>query len=475
MKASLKTEMLFSFYLGEKRMKKREKKQNGRVVVYSECTSQQVTDALDFLLDFRDTYLWATIFKGCKWGYILGEEHDPQKEKNDGKKNTKHSFLYRFLKNITWEVILLVEIWLWISMHNLEDTYVYMGIGVPLFFGVLAVAFFGAGYYDSLKKEKKTLIFPEKGQGMLFLGAGESGNKYIRNRFKQDILNKSKWHAVLWILAIWVLVMWSVLMVKYGYGSERFFWEYLTGILFQNVLYSLAVLWTCYTAYKVFLGEVYVSVFDKTGQDIALWEDRADHMKHLWTKVTLYGLISRSMLVHNMKKKNPFSWTEYYYNGFIRYESGYQLLESACYLSWLRCLCLLSEEMKQFTDQYDEKHIKVEIREDKDCNDEKGTGMYTIVLTGENIGNQDTVVPMEAETRTRSYTLPYLIGQQLMREFRNTKCLDLSVMDWRYRSVGKSFNKYKEIMMHDLKSVWKCNENSKVIQYLNRKDDFTEM
>ena len=67
-------------------------------------------------------------------------------------------------------------------MHNLEDTYVYMGIGVPLFFGVLAVAFFGAGYYDSLKKEKKTLIFPEKGQGMLFLGSGESGNKYIRNR-----------------------------------------------------------------------------------------------------------------------------------------------------------------------------------------------------------------------------------------------------------------------------------------------------
>ena len=48
-------------------------KEDKRKIVFSKCDSNEVTETLDFVLNLRDEYLFATMFKGCKWGFDRGE------------------------------------------------------------------------------------------------------------------------------------------------------------------------------------------------------------------------------------------------------------------------------------------------------------------------------------------------------------------------------------------------------------------
>lgn len=46
-----------------------------RNIRFSQCDSRQVTEVLDRTLDTRDKYLFMTRFRGCRIGYLKGEEY----------------------------------------------------------------------------------------------------------------------------------------------------------------------------------------------------------------------------------------------------------------------------------------------------------------------------------------------------------------------------------------------------------------
>ena len=48
-------------------------------IIYSKLDVEKVTLTMDRLLDFRDEYLFATLFEGCRKGYVAGAEYKKRK------------------------------------------------------------------------------------------------------------------------------------------------------------------------------------------------------------------------------------------------------------------------------------------------------------------------------------------------------------------------------------------------------------
>ena len=82
-----------------------------------------------------------------------------------------------------------------------------------------------------------------------------------------------------------------------------------------------------------------------------LWEDRTDHKDHLWCVPEYYhffGMIAN----YNLYKEG----------GSEVRKLGDLYAEAARDLSWLRCLCLISEDIRNFADSYGEENIEIAFR-----------------------------------------------------------------------------------------------------------------
>lgn len=49
-------------------------------IIYSKLNAEKVTLAMDQILDFRDEYLFATLFEGCRKGYVAGAEYEKRRK-----------------------------------------------------------------------------------------------------------------------------------------------------------------------------------------------------------------------------------------------------------------------------------------------------------------------------------------------------------------------------------------------------------
>ena len=223
----------------------------------------------------------------------------------------------------------------------------------------------------------------------------------------------------------------------------------------------MSSIWAAYYAfYKMWFRMYRVSIYGKEDQDMILWEAEPGH---LWTKPAFWGHYGRNTL-HNMASVK--------YASIDPRDYARGLLEYARDLSWLKCLCRLSEEIKSYTDAYGEDSIEIEIREDEGCNDTDRDGEYTILLTGTEAGEKDTIIPTDAEKKTKSFTLPYIIGKEIVQDYRKTGILNLGAMDDRFDATGRYLRKKKDKMKTSLIS-FDADNNAEIMQYLEREDIFS--
>ncbi len=73
-------------------------------IIYSKLDSEKTTLAMDNLLDFRDEYLFATLFEGCRKGYVAGAEYQKRKLR---KKPILNAVLWIFA---VWGIVFGLEI-----------------------------------------------------------------------------------------------------------------------------------------------------------------------------------------------------------------------------------------------------------------------------------------------------------------------------------------------------------------------------
>lgn len=453
-------------------------------IEYSRYDSQTVTEALDYVLDTRDEFLFATMLKGCKWGFDRGEDshientkgalnlkwngllQDPQytiEENGNNHKGAGDKNRNKFLQKVTWQAVLCLILWYW--SVRFYCTYTEISIfeaqfrGLILFEAVVFLAVIAIVYFSKLKKHSQP-VFDGKNRDMLIWHRKESGIKGGLRRLLNRIGRKSTWHAILCIVPLWLLII-GFKMGVWAFESWRVF-VYLVKNIFHNFLYSLPALISCFVFYKSFFGNYRFSIQDITGQDMVLWEDRADHKRHVWTKPLFFGCFTRAKMFDNMQKKNA----------GVKHISG-RLLELACDLSVSRYFSLLSEEIRKFTEEYREGDMEIEITAGEGCNDIDGGGEYTIRITGEKGMDPDSIVPTESEKNTRSFTLPYKIGKKVVQDFRRYGVLHLNDMDDQVRKTGEYFRFHKSEMKKNLRS-YGTKETAEIFRRLDRTDIFTD-
>ncbi len=185
----------------------------------------------------------------------------------------------------------------------------------------------------------------------------------------------------------------------------------LVGVLF------LLIIW--YAVYWNWFSTDTIPIYQGPEKNMLLWENREDHKNHLWCVPEFYHFFSM------IARYNFFKAGEWGIK-----ETGDRYAEAARDLSWLRCVCLISEDIRNFAQLYGEENVAVEFRgSDGEC---------TIDLTGMRIGASDTVVPVEEQAGKRSFTVPSLIIGKVARIYREQGILDLSVLDERYAAVEAS-------------------------------------
>jgi hypothetical protein len=292
-----------------------------RNIRFSQCDSRQVTEVLDRTLDTRDRYLFMTRFRGCRIGYLKGEEY---KRMNRGG-NTS----------------------LW---SRLKDT-------------------LRSGYF-------------------------------------------------------WIPMLFSVM---FGIGCIAFYYKKIGEPLFSLwPCFDIWIILICICIFPGLFGAVEVPAYWGKKKDMVLWENRKDHRYHLLTTPVFYRFCKESLISSKV-----------IFNSQTKLLSDLYL-EAARDLSWLRCLCLISEKIKPMVESYGEENIEMEILADDGCNEEDRNGNYTIVLKGCNRGDANTVIPMDAQTEERSFELPFVIGEKIVNKYHSFGILDFSILDRQGEKVMKS-------------------------------------
>ena len=290
-------------------------------IIYSEYKSRKVTADLDYILDTRDKLLFQTIFRGCRIGYLKGEE-------------------YR-------------------RMGRGENTSLWSRLKYTL----------RSGYFWI------TMIFSVMiGVGCIVLYYREQGDPIF-----------SWWP----FFDIWI----AILCICISIGL---------------------------------FGAVEIPAYWGKKKDMVLWENRKDHRYHLLAAPVFYRFC-----------KEPLISSKATINSQTKLLSD-QYLEAARDLSWLRCLCLISEEIKSFVELYGEENIEVEIWENEGCNEEDRNGIYTIILTGTNHGDADAIIPVDVQTEKCTFELPFVIGEKMVKRYHNFGILDLTIHDRRYEKIMDS-------------------------------------
>ena len=282
-------------------------------------------------------------------------------------------------------------------------------------------------------------IYRENNRDMLIWHKKENRSREMLYHIKSKFRRRSTWHAVICVILLWLLTMSCIREFRTIVLQEEV--VDLFDFYFGNKMYSLAVLITVYVIYKVYLGGIRVFIHDRTAQDELFWENRTGHTDHVWTKPLFFGGVTRFALKIDQRRSH----------GEARRFSDH-MLDQARDLSWLRCLCLLSEEIKQFTKEGSGENSTIEIKEDDGCNDPDFDGEYTIrVITEEYAGtNEDTVIPVESEKKARSFTVPYVIGKRIVQNYHQNGNLDLSMMDDRFQAADMFFKTHRNEMKKKL-------------------------
>lgn len=170
--------------------------------------------------------------------------------------------------------------------------------------------------------------------------------------------------------------------------------------------------------FRNWFGTVRIPIYQGQDQAMLLWENRADHNNHLWCRPEYYKYFSKTALFNLNKSENA-----------QMRALGDRYAEVARDLSWIRCLCLLSEEVRNFAALYGEQNLEIRFQEAK--------GEYTIELIGTEIGDTDTVVPTEAKGK-RTYTVPSLLIDRVAKSYQAQGILDLSIYDGQYEAIVAS-------------------------------------
>ena len=93
--------------------------------------------------------------------------------------------------------------------------------------------------------------------------------------------------------------------------------------------------------------------------------------------------------------------------------------------------------------------------------------MYRIELTGKLLADPDSVIPVEAEAKSVTFTMPYMVGKEVARRYRRKERLDLAVMDNLYKVIRSDFGNYKKTARKLLQEQG-ADENSAVLQAMEK-------
>ena len=206
-----------------------------------------------------------------------------------------------------------------------------------------------------------------------------------------------------------MLVSFPVCICSFIIGYHR---GWLPGLFFSITI------WIC--LYLNWFSTDAIPIYRGAETNMILWENRMDKKRHLWCVPEYYhffGMVAN----YNLYKKDGD-------RGITNLGNGYA--EAARDLSWLRCLCLLSEDIRDFAALYGQENIGIEFHE--------YYGEYTIDFTGTQIGDSDTVIPVEEQAGKRSFTLPSVIAGTVARKYREQGILDLSVYDGWFKAIEAS-------------------------------------
>ena len=445
-------------------------KKTDHKIVYSQYDSRRVDQGLDFILKLRDEYLFATIFKGCRKGfdrdedcYLLNTKKKPKMIRNgffrkgryspDTEEDSEES-LWDKMKNwlarkITCQLLLCMIVWYWavycycrcceISVFDPDFLGIIIAQGL-VFWGLIIAA------YVKFLAYRSTPVCDDIGSNRVLWRKKEGWIKRISRRIIYSLRRKSTRYMAIANLPLWLITV-------FCFNKK---WQ---GIFGSTVTVALSIsIWVAYYAfYKIWFRMYRVSIYAKEDQDMVLWEAEPGH---IWMRPAFWSRYGRKAKLNMASVKYASIDPRDYARG---------LLEYARDLSWLKCLCRLSEEIKTYTDAYD---VEIEIREDDGCNDTDRDGEYTIFLTGTEIGEQDTIIPADVEKKTQSFTLPYIIGKEIVQDYRKTGILNLGTMDDRFDATGGYLRKKKDKMKKSLIS-FESDNRAEIIQYLEREDIFS--
>lgn len=225
-----------------------------------------------------------------------------------------------------------------------------------------------------------------------------------------------------------VLLIYLILLFLYSYriGAFYFGWKEMIFYLLLACGYFLLI---SYTVYKEgVVPRRYLTCYGNE-KNIVIWEDRKDK-KHIG-ETALFSPLYGSKISRNHSELR----STQNFKSRIRID---RYLEVGQDLSWLRCMCEISEEIKAFVDSCDQEKIEINVSKDKDCNYYKRTGSCTITVTGRKAIDSDAIVLVEGEEESKSFTIPSAIGKNLEEHFQESKRLDLSIHDWKFENIKAS-------------------------------------
>ena len=107
-------------------------------------------------------------------------------------------------------------------------------------------------------------------------------------------------------------------------------------------------------------------------------------------------------------------------------------------------LVTISKEIREFADQCGIEFVECELKEKwgKDINQ-----VYQIMITAKFPEAEDTVIPMETDEKTRTFALPFSVGEAIKSKYGRKKRMDLSVLDDSYYEFKREFGKAKSEIM----------------------------